>query len=152
MIFDKLENAGAYKGISAGLDKALNFLEGGAEGAEPGKVLELGDGVLVRCFAYRSNPASEGLSEAHRAFIDVMYMRSGSEHIGYKYAGDLKNITQEYNPENDALLAKDDDLTLLPFSEGSFAVFFPQDAHMGGVSAGELQNVVRVVVKVPVDD
>ena len=150
MIVDRIENINDYKGFNAGIDKAFEFLLDGVSALEAGTVLELGDGVTARCFAYQSQPVSEGLAEAHRAYIDVMFMKEGGENIGYKPVCELKNITKEFDTEIDALLAKEDDMTLLPFNQGCFFVFFPQDAHMGGITAGEPGNVKRVVIKVPV--
>jgi YhcH/YjgK/YiaL family protein len=150
MIFDKLENAGCYYGISAGLDRALGFLENEAADMDEAEIHDLGDGITARCFTYQSRAVSEGLIEAHRAYIDVMLLKEGCEDIGYKPVEELENITQQYDEEKDALLAKDEGITLLPFSQGCIAVFFPQDAHMGGISAGEAKTVKRVVIKVPV--
>ena len=163
MIFDRIENIGCYKGLSEGVDRSLEFLKEGATEMVAGAVLDLGGGMTARCLSYRPVPYGEGLAEAHRAFIDVMFLREGSELVGYKPANELENITQEYKAENDALLAKEESMALLPFVEGRFAVFFPQDAHMPGIESGakhesqrtessELKDVVRIVVKVPVCD
>jgi len=150
MIFDNLKNVGFYYGINAGLDRAFSFLENGVADMNEEGVTDLGEGVTARCFCYQSQPAGEGLVEGHRAFIDVMFLKEGSEHIGYKNVDEVKNITMEFSEEKDAFLAKDDDITLLPFTQGKIAVFFPHDAHMGGVTTGEPGMVKRVVIKVPV--
>ena len=153
MIFDRKENIDTYKGISEGLDKAFAFLEHGATELEAGIVLDLGDGMTARCLSYQPGPYDEGIAEAHRVFIDVMLMKKGREQIGYKPTSELKNITQEYMPDKDALLAKEERMDMLPFEQGCVAVFFPQDAHMPGVRACEEcgpEPVERIVVKVPV--
>ena len=150
MIIDRIENIGCYKGIGERLDRALAFIEKEAMGMEGGAVLELGDGIIARRLSYRPAPVGEGVAEAHRRNIDVMLMKEGREQIGYKPVGCLGNIVQEYSEEKDALLAKEEDITMLPFAQGCFAVFFPQDAHMPGIACCGDGEVERVVVKVPV--
>lgn len=152
MIFDQLEHIGRYKGLGRGLDVALDFLKNWASSMDEAKEYELGQGVTARCAVYTPVPPAEGVTEAHRKYIDVMLMKEGGELIGYKPVGALQNITKEYDGQADALLAKEaEGVTLLPFNKGQFAVWFPQDAHMPGVSDDTTQVVKRVIVKVPVE-
>ena len=150
MIFDRIENIGSYKGISAKLANAFVFLEKDARGMREGETRELGGGLFARCLSYLPSPLEDGFMEAHRAFIDVMLMAKGSELIGYIPTSELKNITADYDNEKDSLLAREENITMLPFNQGGIAVFFPQDAHMPGVGDGREEKVVRIVVKVPV--
>ena len=150
MIFDRIENIDSYKGISEGMDKAFAFLKAVAIDMEVGAILELGDGLTARCLAYETKSVHDGIAEAHKRYIDVMLMREGYEQIGYMPVNELTNFTQDYDPETDASLAKEERMTMLPFDQGSFAVFFPQDAHMPGIECDGPRPVTRIVIKVPV--
>jgi len=150
VILDHLNNIGSYKGLGRGLDTALAFLEREGMEMDETRVYDLGQGITARCAVYVPVSPEEGTAEAHRKYIDVMLMKEGNELIGYKPVAKLKNIIREYDAQADALLAKEE-MTLLPFREGDIAVWFPQDAHMPGVSDNNARTVKRVIVKVPAE-
>ncbi len=150
MILDRLENIGNYRGLGRGLDIALAFLANEGMEMDEARVYDLGYGVSARCAVYVPVAPAEGTAEAHRKFIDVMLVKEGGEQIGYKNVRALKHITREYDEASDALLAKDE-MTLIPFNKGDFAIWFPQDAHMPGVCEKNAQTVKRVIVKVPAE-
>ena len=86
--------------------------------------------------------------EAHRRYIDVQYMVKGTERIG---VGHLSQFVQEpYDPELDVIwLTGEGDF--LTFPEGTFMIFWPEDAHLPRVMVHEPAEVIRVVVKIAVD-
>ena len=154
MIFDRIENIGTYLGTGEAMDAALNFLKViSEEGFDESREYDPGCGVLVRCAAYTTRPLEDCCFEAHRRYIDVMAMLSGTEQIGYKPAAELEKITQEYVEEQDALLAEDKEgVVLFTFRVGDFAVWYPQDGHMPCISSGEAKPAKRLILKVPVQD
>ncbi|MHB8088995.1 MAG: YhcH/YjgK/YiaL family protein, partial [Anaerolineaceae bacterium] len=91
-----------------------------------------------------TKPLAEGKWEAHRRYLDVQYMLSGCERIDFALLHTMK--LGEYNAEKDfqAMSGSGSTLNLV---EGSFAVFFPQDAHMPGLAVGKPEWVKKVVVK-----
>jgi len=151
VLFDKIGNIGQYKGLSKGLDTALAFLENEVQNMDETKVYELENGIKAHCAVYTPVPVNKGTVEAHRKYIDVMFMKDGNEQIGYKNVDTLENIICKYDEATDVLLAKEQNITLLPFLTGSIAVWFPQDAHMPGVSDSASGTVKRVIIKVPVE-
>ena len=87
-----------------------------------------------------------GKWEAHRKYIDIQYVLSGRERMGYSNTGKLKALTQ-YDEEKDYALYKGKG-EMLTFTSGTFAVFFPEDAHMPCIKAENNEEVRKVVVKV----
>ena len=83
MIYAKNTDALTYRGIHPNLDMALErindrFLSGvGCERQE----LKGGD-VYVTRFTYETVPEEESFFEAHRNYLDIHIMLSGSEEIG----------------------------------------------------------------------
>ena len=78
--------------------------------------------------------------------IDIQYIVKGSEKMGYANIDSLKT-TIEYNDEKDILFGTAEG-DLLTVSEGMFALFTPEDAHMPGLCIDSPQAIKKVVVKI----
>lgn len=152
MIFDTIEHIRCYKEIGSGINTALSFLEKEAQDMDETRVYQLGNGITARCAVYFPVLPEYGMAEAHKKYIDVMLMKEGNELIGYKSTALLENIIQEYDEKTDTLLAKEKDMALLQFRAGTVAIWFPQDAHMPGISHETEQTVKRIIVKVPITE
>lgn len=162
MIIDRLSNlqSGFYPnlfstqakaaGLAARLQAAFTYLQQtDLENAEPGKVEIDGDRVFALIQEYQSKPRAQGFWESHRKYLDVQYVVSGVEHMGY---ANLSQLTMgEYDAEKDVLIHEGSgSFVLLP--AGMFALMMPEDAHMPGIAVGNPHPVKKVVVKVAVED
>lgn len=147
MIIDRLGNAGLYRGLGEHVRKALDYLASqDFAGLESGRYDIDGDNVYALVQRYVTKPREKGVWEAHRRYIDVQYVASGIETLGYTHVGGLKE-TQEYSPEKDCvLLAGAGDFVTA--RAGTFVVFFPEDAHMPCLASEGAVPVLKVVVKV----
>ena len=150
MIFDTIENAKTYKGLNARIDLVLEeVVKFTPENYTTGRVDLDGDNVYLNVSAYETKPAVGSLAEAHRQYIDVMYMVEGEELIYVKPTDKLQNITKEYDPSIEALLADlDGDATPIRLQAGSFVVLFPQDSHCPGRCVDGSVNVKKIIGKV----
>lgn len=150
MIFDKIENAGAYANICPGINRVLaEARKITAEGYTPGRVELDGDALFMNVCAYDTESPEDALMEAHRQYLDVMYMVEGEETIYVKSTDELTNVTQEYNPEIEALLATlDADATPIRLTTGHFVVLFPQDAHAPACDTEKRNAVKKIIGKV----
>ena len=152
MILDILENANQYATIHPGVARALEEMKRFTpENYGDGRVEVDGDNVFLLLNNYETHPKSESMAEAHRKYIDVMYMVEGAETIYVKNVDKLKNITCEYTEENEAVLADtDDDATAVRLEAGYFVVLFPQDAHSPACNADGKRSVKKIIGKVRV--
>ena len=152
MILDTIANASVYEGLHAGIDMALKAVAAYTpENYETGKVELDGDKVFLLRNAYTTNDPANAIFEAHRAYIDVMYMVEGEETIYVKPTSQLSNITKEYDPAGDALLADmDADATPVRLTAGSFIVLMPQDAHAPACWVDSAKDVKKIIGKVRV--
>ena len=152
MILDQLKNAKQYEGIHAGVDKALEAMKQYTPDNYPlGKVEIDGDNVFLLLNCYETRAKEESKAEAHRKYIDVMYMVEGAETIYVKSVDSLKHITAEYTPEMEALLGDtDEDATAVRLEAGSFVVLFPQDAHSPACYADGKKSDKKIIGKVKV--
>ena len=150
MIFDTIQHADQYKSLNPAINRALEAAKAYTPENYPGGRVELeGDSLFLNLAGYETHPKEEALMEAHRQYIDVMYMVEGSETIYVKSTDQLTCITQEYAAEGDALLAKmDQDVTAVRLEAGSFIILFPQDAHAPGCHAEGPVTVKKVIGKV----
>lgn len=149
MIIDTIENAHWYYGLGHGFEKALKFL-----GTEDLSTIALGrheiqgDEIFALAMEYDTKPTAEGFWEAHRKYIDVQFIVTGAEKMGYANLHELK-VSQEYDEEKDFLkLDGDGDFFTVP--SGYFAIFGPDDAHMPSLAVCCPAHVRKVVVKVHV--
>lgn len=147
MIIDHIKNVSFYGGIHPGIDRALEYLsQTDLAALDSGRYALDGDRVFALVQRYDTKPREQGVWEAHRRYIDVQYVAAGLERMGYAPLESL-TVTQPYVSDKDCeLLAGNGDFILA--SAGTFAVFFPQDAHMPGLACEQPRPVVKVVVKV----
>ena len=147
MIIDSLDNAALYQGLGSDIAKALDYLAANDFSTmAPGRYDIDGDTVYAMVQRYDTKLREKGVWEAHRRYIDVQYVASGIETMGYANIAGLTE-TQPYSEEKDYLLlaGKGDFVTA---SAGTFIIFFPHDAHMPCLAYEDPTPVLKVVVKV----
>ena len=150
MIFDSVLHAKDYEGINPDIFRALEAARTYTPENYPGGRVELeGDRIFLNLASYETHAPEDALMEAHRQYIDVMYMVEGSETIYVKQTDKLSCITQEYEAEGDALLGKKDpDATAVRLEPGNFIILVPQDAHAPACHADGPVSVKKVIGKV----
>jgi YhcH/YjgK/YiaL family protein len=112
---------------------------------------ELGDGIFGMEQAYLTKPRAEARVESHRKYVDVQMMFAGSEWMDTTDIALLK-VSEDLTPEKDLIFYQDTKETaaLRMGRPGATAVFFPVDAHRGGIVDGAQALVRKIIVKVPV--
>jgi YhcH/YjgK/YiaL family protein len=146
MIFDTLENALRYAGLGDGLPAALKYLlETDLASLPVGRTDVDGERLYVLVQEYNTRPLEQGKWEARRRYIDVQYVASGWERMGF---ANLRSMQLgEYHPEKDfqALSGIGNQVDVFA---GAFVIFFPEDAHMLGLCVDQPEPVRKVVLKV----
>ena len=87
--------------------------------------------------------------EYHRKYIDIQYIVSGREVIGWIPAEQM-TITEAYDTEKDICfgIAPKKEITIVHLHAGQLAVFYPEDGHAPKLAAGSPSHVIKIVVKV----
>lgn len=146
MIIDTLENAFLYRPLGPRIARALDYLKTtDFSGMALGRHAIDQDLIFAIVNEYETIPCTEVELEGHRKYIDVQYLVSGSELIGY---APLLSQTpfQEYDKDEDYVLYRGA-ATFVRICAGMFSILYPHDLHMPCV--GEPPTPVRkVVVKV----
>ena len=153
MIFDDLDNAASYR-LGPAFAKAVDFIRSLRADAPLGKCSIDGDRITANVMSYDTVDAAPERLEVHRQYVDVQAVIRGNEAL-YACSGKGLAVHTPYDAQKDCgFLTPDPDrmpakLDMVP---GNFAVFFPQDAHMGkGVGSAGAQNILKVVVKIAVE-
>lgn len=150
MILDHLRHAFRYAPLHPRLAQAFAFLTSTPLAELPtGRQTVDGDDVFALVNAYSTQPLERCRFEAHRRYTDIQLMVRGIEQIGVAEVANLE-VDEPYVAERDIAFfqGQGDRITL---AEGTFAVFFPHDAHQPGIAVAEPLAVRKVVMKVALD-
>ncbi len=151
MIYDKLERAQRYMGLSPRLDRALSMIGAFVSRYQPtGRLDGDGDALYANCMHYTSSLDPEKLWESHRDYLDVHLVVRGAERVQLT-DGAQARMTAEYDPAVEAALYRADADVSVPLDAGSFAVFFPGEIHRAGMAAAQPEEVCKIVIKVRAD-
>jgi YhcH/YjgK/YiaL family protein len=148
MILDTLDHASCYMNLGERLTAALRYLaKTDCKQLPAGRHDIRGEQIFALAQDYITATDAKRW-EAHRKYIDVQYVASGIEMIGYAPLATLA-ATDAYDEANDGIhFEGTGGAVIVP--AGSFAIFFPQDGHKPGLVAGEPSKVRKIVVKVAV--
>jgi YhcH/YjgK/YiaL family protein len=147
MVFDRLKNANQYFPLGEKITIALQYLsQTDFTNVEPGKYEIDGENIFALVQTYNTKPFGAGKWEAHKKYIDVQYIVSGKEKMGFTETTKVI-IMEEYDEEKDCAIYKGEGNFLIT-DEGHFAIFFPSDVHMPGMAINIPKEVKKVVVKV----
>lgn len=147
MILDNIKNAHLYYNLSEGISKGLKYLqETDLASLEPGKYEIDGSKVYAAVSSYDSKPVDQGKWEAHKNYIDIQYIVSGVEKMGFAHISECEACT-DYNDAKDVQFYKANG-DLFVVKAGYFVIFAPEDVHMPNIAAAEPTSMKKVVVKV----
>lgn len=151
MILDRIENLSRYTSVLPGLDRVESALaEYMKQPFSDGHIEIEPEKLWGNVQHYMPKPISEGRYEAHREYCDVQVMIDGAEKIGWASVSDC-TVTDPFSEESgDIAFMKSDKGQLFLLRSGTFAVFFPEDAHMPCIEAGEKNGVTKIVFKVKI--
>jgi biofilm protein TabA len=148
MILDVLENAHRYLTLNKGFAKAFEFLlRPDLKELPMGKYEIDGDRLYATVSKDSGRKKEDALLETHEKYIDIQLVLAGTDDMGWKPKSSCKQPASEYDQKRDMQFFADEPEAWLSTESGSFAIFFPEDAHMPLISSGQLH---KVVVKVAV--
>lgn len=144
MIYDTLTNLNTYRGLSEQMDAALDYIANNdLRALTPGRHDILGE----RAYVNRQSPVyrTENLWERHEKYIDIQISLTGDETVRWTRADRVPGFSPLQN-DGSVSDASAEGLTL-SLERDTFAIFFPQDAHMPCLGRPGEQGE-KVVVKV----
>lgn len=149
MIFSSIHAKGDVSKYPQGIRMALNYLtRRDFTKMEPGTYPIMGTDIYAILMDIVTVPAKEKRPESHEDYLDVQFVVSGKERLGYvPYCGNETAI--DGSTESDIYFYEDiPNENYVDAVSGCYAIFFPDDIHRPGCMAGKPENVRKVVVKV----
>jgi len=151
MILDRLENAEQYYPLHAGFAQACDYLRRtDFTKMTPGKNEVDGERLYVMLNKAPGRGREGAKLEAHRRYIDIQYTIVGPDEIGWRPLKACGQIDTPFDAEKDFGLFADRPEAWIAVPAGSFAIFFPEDAHAPMGAATDCQ-LLKAVMKVAVD-
>ena len=142
MIFDTLNRLAQYKGICAGLDKLIDFTLSHELNALPAGRNEIdGDNAWMNVNVAPLVPETD-LYERHMEHLDLQIPLDAGEIITVRPVEEL-----EWDFEGETGFTHGPAGTELHMVPGTFAVFFPGDAHNCGISQDGQTSCRKLVGK-----
>jgi biofilm protein TabA len=148
MVLDTLSCAERYTRLHPRFAEAFSYLEATDLGALPtGRTDIEGDDLFV-IIDRKDGRGREGARlEAHRRYIDIQCTISGEEEIGWTPLATCVEPDGPFDETKDIVFFRHAPSAWLRVPPGSFAIFFPEDAHAPLAGSGA---VVKAIVKVAV--
>lgn len=149
MIVDVLANAHRYLGLNKGFAKAFQFLHRPDLTELPVDKYEIDGEYIYAVVALEPGRAKRDAQlETHDRYIDIQLVLDGLDTMGWRPRASCKQPSADYDRESDLQFYADEPDVWLAMKNGSFAVFFPEDAHMPLISTGKIH---KIIVKVAVN-
>ncbi len=137
--------------LSKKIKEALDFLHNTDLQELPvGRTDIDGDNIFALMQSYQSRMEhDEPKFELHRKYVDVQYLISGAEIMGWALHN-LFTETVPYNQETDVVLGTipAGEWSPVLFPAGRVIVFYPTDAHASGLAVDQPEEVKKVIIKV----
>jgi len=133
-----------------GFTAAIDFLKNCPADQPDGTVEIEGRNVYAIVQSYETkNETGAPRFEAHRKYIDIQFLLSGSELMGWAPLSSL-SVSEAYNAEKDIMFGSvpDSASAFTFFRAGQAIILFPSDAHAPGLAKGQPQAVKKVVIKI----
>jgi YhcH/YjgK/YiaL family protein len=143
IIVDRLDRAERYFDMHPAFEKAFAFLHQDTLGQlAPGRHEIDGEKMFCLISNGPGRKREEARLEAHRKYIDIQYVIAGADEMGWKPAAECEIQDEVYDADKDIEFFKDEPRSWTVVPAGSFAIFFPEDAHAPLVSDAAIHKVV----------
>jgi biofilm protein TabA len=152
MILDTLAQSGRYASLHPAFAQAFEFLAHAdwaalTQGSISTRHALDGDRMYVAIDQKDGRGRDGARLEAHRRYIDIQVTIDGPEEIGWRPLAECRQPAGTFNDANDIGFFDDRPDTWVSVPPGSFAIFFPDDAHAPLAGRGPLRKaIVKIAV------
>ncbi len=149
MIIDSLNRWVHYRRLHPHFVTAFEYLNNAVwNQVADGRHAIVGDAVFVILASDSGRGRDASPLESHRKFIDIQYVISGGDEMGWLPIDQCSDISMPYDPERDLAFFGNDPTVWCPVAVGQFAIFFPSDGHAPLAGSGPIR---KAVIKVAVE-
>lgn len=150
VIIDTLDNIKLYNELLPQLLDVEKFIlaHKNMVDVECGKYLIDDENVFALVQRYLTKDSKDNKWETHREYIDVQFVLSGEESIGYAPINQL-TLIDGFTEGNDIAFYKGpENYTITVLSQGMFAIFYPEEGHLPCCISETASNVTKIVFKI----
>lgn len=148
MIYGTIANRNRYRFLEDNIQKCFEYIkENHLEDFENGSYSIEDDIIFFNVVEYMTKTdKSEGFWEAHRRYIDLHYILSGSEKINLNFISKLKQ--GDFAEEDDFLPLEGEAAASVILTSGDFLICYPEDAHMTALSTTQSAPIKKAIFKI----
>ena len=150
MILDSLHNAEKYYNLHKEFKTAFEFLNQFDIKTFTTDKIKINDNVFAIVAQEKTRNENDTYFEAHRQYIDIQYIISGDEYMGWEAIKNCKTIHKDYDEEKDLEFFSDKVSCLFKVDPNNFAIFFPEDAHLPLINNTNQNLISKIIIKVKV--
>ena len=151
MILDYLNNINKYVAIHPSFEKDFTYLTStNFEDIKPGKYEIEGEQIFALVVSEDGVAMLDSTAqfECHNTYIDIQYVFSGVETVGYKSRLTCVEPRGTYDDKKDVLFYEDAPDFFFKLHPGQFGIYFPDDVHAPMIGEGKIRKVVlKIKVK-----
>lgn len=142
MVLDRLEEADRYAGLHPAFARAFAFLRStDLLALAPGRH-EIDDDLYLSIDHVEGRGHEGARLEYHRAHIDIQLTLAGEEEIGWQPLASCAGVGDGFEPSRDIGFCAGRPRTWLSLPPGTFAIFFPADAHAPLAGPGPVKKAI----------
>ncbi len=143
MVLDRLDQADRYTQLHPAFKRAFEFLRVTDLAAlVPGRHEIDGDAIYVSIDHVEGRGHEGARLECHRQHIDIQLTIAGDEQIGWKPLAKCETSDGGFDAALDLGFYRDRPDTWLIVPPGTFAIFFPDDAHAPLAGTGAVRKAI----------
>lgn len=144
MVVDSLDNLLSYVSLHPRFTKAFDFIRQlDLPKLKAGRIV-VDDDIYINVDEVALRPMKGARYETHDDYIDIQIPITSNEIVGYVDRSTLGK-PMEVNKEKDIAFYEGSVSSSIKLKVGSFAIFFPQDAHMPIIGEGSTRKIVAKV-------
>ena len=137
--------------LPKGFKKWIKFLKSTDFSKLASGSYELEKGSYFNLDVAMTEPIEKRKWESHRKHVDIQFVLTGREMIGYQPISAMKALTEEYDDKDLYFYeaTSEEGTVHVPMTEGTFVIFFPGDAHRPLCKVGDdVEKVKKVIMKI----
>ena len=143
MIVSNLKDSVRYIHLHPLIDCALKYIVAQDWSCTPlGRINIKGDELFINYSEVQALQKEEQILECHRKYMDIHFVLSGEETLGWLPTSELRHTHTPYNEERDCAFFTDKPSTYVKLRPGDACFVFPEDAHAPIIGRGIIRKLV----------
>lgn len=151
MIFSSIYAKDNVEKYPKAIQTALEYLKANDFTTMETGVYEIqGKDIYAQVMDAQTAPADTKRPEVHEKYIDVQFLASGKERLGFTFDTGSYEVDERLGDKDLIFYKSVENEGYIDAVPGCYSIFFPEDVHRPAVAAGEPMTIRKVVVKVSV--